>query len=181
MTLWKNLPLNAVLSLPPDSLTVPVGWMLVMRWQITVLKFDGEVPCWHPDTHSYTHHTHTVPLRAVLDLLPTVKQQCSKLFIDETAVFFTDLLFPSSCLKNCSSSLSQDSWLTFLQDQKPCILTTEEGQTSRRGLTDINQFHLLLLKYNTALKCNHTWCNKCPLNVLAHRYFDFDRTNYNRE
>lgn len=66
------------------SLTAPVGWSLVMRWQITVLKFDWEVSHWHPDKHT---HTHSVPLVAVLGPIPTVKQQCSKLFIDETAEF----------------------------------------------------------------------------------------------
>lgn len=106
------------------SLSLLVGWMLVMRWQITVLKLDGEVSHWHPDTH--TQLTHTVPLRAVLDPLPTVKQQCSKLFIDETAVVFTDLSFPSSRLKNCSSLFSQDGWLTFLHDQRLFLLNTDE-------------------------------------------------------
>lgn len=55
-------------------------------------------------THTHTHAA--LPSGPVLDPPPTVKQQCSEVFIDETAVVFTDLSFPSFCV------LPQDDWQT---------------------------------------------------------------------
>lgn len=76
------------LQTTPLSSTLPAGWMIVMRRQINVLRFDGEHPCWH------TEDTHSVSFRAVPSLLSTVRQQCPDRLLMRQQWFSLTCYFP---------------------------------------------------------------------------------------
>lgn len=111
-----------LLFLPNDHLWSLMLCRLVMRWQIIVLRFDGELPCCYFNTQN--SHPGS-PLRPALNPLPTVGKTKPQTFIDGTAVVFHQ---DAISLKQCEELFH--SVFTGQLIDIPSVLKTSQRKAS---------------------------------------------------